>query len=636
MKYGYIKTAVASPAITTGDSLYNAGKIVDIITELHLKEVELILFPELCLTSGSCGDLFTQPAFIQQCQKALEVVVKATAGKECIAIIGAPVYNKGSLYNSAIVVHNGKIAGIVPKKQLCNTIQNEGRWFTSGATLPKGSTIEIMGKMVPICNEAIFTTPSYSFGIEIGCEAQAPLPHGAIVATQGASIILNPGMARAVAGGYESTRTAIEQQSARYKCGYLYASAGWGESTSNAAYSGYCSIAECGTLLKETELFQTTSHYTISEIDIDRITKKRIADKNFHDCRTAIEIAIPQKESLSSTITREIQATPFIPQGKMREKRMEEIFNIQANALARRIAHIHASTCIIGISGGLDSTLALLVTAKACDICNKPHSDIVAITMPGFGTTERTHNNAHKLMQSLGVTIMEISIKEACLQHFSDIGHDPEKHDITYENSQARERTQILMDIANQKNGIVIGTGDLSELALGWATYNGDQMSMYSVNASVPKTLIQHIVRWVALNAENDETKSTLLDILDTPISPELVPADHNGEIKQKTEDLVGPYELHDFFIYHFIHNGYTPEKIYFMARHAFKEKYSCEVIKKWLLTFMRRFFTQQFKRSCSPDGPITGNCNLNPQIGWVMPSDTSVIPWIELTDKTE
>ena len=636
MKYGYIKSAVAVPAIITGDCSFNARQIIDAIDKLDGEMVELILMPELCLTSSSCGDLLTHPAFIQQSMEALRGIVETTFNKEVIVVIGAPIAHKNSIYNCAIVIYKGNIKGIVPKTVLRSTPTNESRWFTSSSALTKGSTINIFGETVPFDNRLLFTTTAYSFGIEIGNEALAPLAPGATMATQGADIILNPSAEATVAGGIKATKTSVEERSLRYKCGYMHAGSGWGESTSNAAYAGYCSISECGDMLAQTEPFKTTAQYAISEIDIDRIRKKRITDSNFHGSSTVTEIEIPQKPNDSCALTRPIKQMPFIPEENERDGRMEEIFNIQANALARRISHVHASTCVIGISGGLDSTLALLVTAKACDICDKPHSDIIAITMPGFGTSERTHTNAHKLMQSLGVTIMEIPIKEACLQHFKDIGHNPDKLDITYENSQARERTQVLMDIANQRNGIVIGTGDLSELALGWATYNGDHMSMYSVNCSVPKTLMQHLVRWYATYSNNREAAATLLDIIDTPISPELVPAGQDGEIKQKTEDLVGPYELHDFFLYNFVHNGYAPDKIYFIAQHAFKGKYDNSTIKKWLLTFMRRFFTQQFKRSCAPDGPVTGNCNLNSQIGWAVPSDASHTPWCETTNNIE
>lgn len=635
MKYGYVKLAAATPAITVGDCSGNARIITEMIADIEAKGAEIVLFPELSLTSACCGDLFTHPAFLEQAHLALDLIVKSTLHKNTISIVGAPVQHRSSVYNCAVVIYKGEIKGIVPKNILNNSA-NENRWFTCGKELPKESTARINGKTVPFNHNLLFSTPTFKFGVEIGNEANAPVSPGAVLATEGATIILNPNAGQAISGSFKKTKANIEQTSSRCKCAYLHAGSGWGESTSNSAYSGYCAIAECGEIIADTELFITESHYTISEIDIDRIAKRRMTDCNFQGNNTATEIVIDQEQGECKVLTRRIRPLPFIPEGNEYNQRLEEVFNIQANALARRIAHVHANTCVIGISGGLDSTLALLVAARACDICGKPHSDITAITMPGFGTTERTHSNAYTLMENLGVTIKEISIKEACLQHFKDIAHNAEVHDITYENSQARERTQILMDIANQQNGIVIGTGDLSELALGWATYNGDHMSMYSVNASVPKTLIRHIVKWATKNADNKKIAETLLDIIDTPVSPELVPAAENGEIKQKTEDLVGPYELHDFFIFHFIRNGYTPEKIYFLAQKAFEGSYTKEVIKKWLKTFLRRFFIQQFKRSCSPDGPITGSCNLNPQIGWTMPSDTCGKPWNEITDNLE
>ena len=432
-------------------------------------------------------------------------------------------------------------------------------------------------------------------------------------------------MSTRLPGTHRHLRNRIEQQSARYSCSYIYACSGWGESTSNSVYSGYCAIAECGEIVAESKRFATEGHYTITEVDVEKSTAMRRGKSTFAVPSAINEIRIAQEENRSTDFTRQFDKSPFIPKDeKERAAYYEEIFTIQATALAGRLAHTHAKSAVIGISGGLDSTLALLVTVKACDILGKPHSDITAVTMPGFGTSGRTYSNAVTLMQKLGTTIMEIPIREACIQHFKDIGHDTDLHDVTYENAQARERTQILMDIANKQNGIVIGTGDLSELALGWATYNGDHMSMYGVNASVPKTLIRDIVRWVADSYNDKETAATLHDIIDTPISPELIPADNEGNIKQKTEDLVGPYDLHDFFLYNFIRYGYSPEKIFFMANRTFDNIYDNTTIKKWLSTFMRRYFMQQFKRSCMPDSPKTCGCNLSPQDGWIMTSDTS------------
>ncbi|MBQ8336393.1 MAG: NAD(+) synthase [Bacteroidaceae bacterium] len=624
MKYGFVRTATVVPAIATGDCNKNASEIVSLCKELAEKGVELILFPELCLTSNSCGDTYLHKLMTEKCSEAISDIAEATKALEPIIVFGAPVSAGYSLYDCAVVMHRGEIKGVVAKNNCRNT-----RQFCDGDTLTAGS-LALAGQEAPVLRNAVFTTGRYSFGIEIGDEASSPVPQGAILAMNGAEIILSLAATEEFADSNRQTGNRIEEQSRRYKCGYMYACSGWGESTSKGVYAGYNAIAEYGHIIAEGRRFATTSQYTITEIDIEKIANRRKGDSNFAAAGNTAYIHIRQEENGNDDICRTVSPTPFIPEcDEERERRFEDIFMIQATGLARRIEHTRCSTCVIGISGGLDSTLALLVTEKACEMAGKKASDIIAVTMPGFGTSGRTYNNALKLMQSMGVTIKEISIKDACMQHFKDISHDIDKHDITYENSQARERTQILMDIANQSNGIVVGTGDLSELALGWATYNGDHMSMYGVNASVPKTLMQHLVRWVAGKSKDEAIRSTLLDIIDTPISPELIPAD-NGNIKQKTEDLVGPYELHDFFLYNFIRNQFAPEKIQFLAERAFKGTYDAETIKKWLSTFMRRFFIQQFKRSCMPDGPATGYCNLSSQSGWSMPADMNGTIWNE------
>ena len=628
MKYGFIKTAVAVPQISAGDCHYNADSIISLIDKAAEKGSEIVLFPELSLTSCNCDALFSQPFFIAECNKAISTIAHSTTGHDTIAVFGAPIHSNGAVYNCAIVLHRGMVKGVVAK----NILQaSESRWFTSGRTLPAGCSCTIAGQTTPITATAtLFKTNRFSFGIEIGSEASCPISTGAVLAAAGAEIILNPASWNEEAGSHRWNRSAITQQSSRYHCGYLFANSGWGESTGNATYSGYAALAECGNIIAEAGRFATQSHLTVTEIDVEKVRKERLSDGSFSQNPDIPYIYIDQDASEDCTITRHIDPTPFIPGKEESDERYNDIFMIQATALARRIEHTRSQSAVIGISGGLDSTLALLVTAKAFDILNKPHSDIVAVTMPGFGTTDRTYTNALNLMKALGTTIKEISIKDACIQHFKDIEHDINVHDVTYENSQARERTQILMDIANRMNGIVVGTGDLSELALGWATYNGDHMSMYGVNASVPKTLMQHIVRWVAANTDDDICRTTLFDIVDTPISPELTPADDKGNIKQKTEDLVGPYELHDFFLYNFVRNGFSPEKIFFLATIAFKDKHDKETIKKWLSTFMWRFFTQQFKRSCMPDGPRVGSCNLGAHT-WAMPSDISPKMFSEL-----
>ena len=627
MKYGFIKTAAAAPAISVADCHKNAQSIIETVKRLQAENAELILLPELCLTSSSCGDLFTQPYFMQACNKALGQIAEATAEGDAIIVIGTPVEHCNSLYNCAVVMHRGELKGIVAKQHL-DSHAGENRWFTSGSSLAPESHATICGKKVPFIKDGLFRTDAFDFGIEIGNEATTPAAPGAALAAAGAQIILNPATGCAIAGTHKNTRLRIAELSTRYKSGYVYCSTGWGDSTSTSVHTGYCAVAESGEIIAESKGLTPTAQCAISEIDVEKATKIRRGDSSFTPHHPVTEIHIPQNSNDSTALTRKFNTQPFIPQGYTIEEYCDEAFNIQALALAKRIAHTHANSCVIGISGGLDSTLALLVIAKACDLLEMPHSSITAVTMPGFGTSGRTYNNAMALMQALGTSTREISIKNACIQHFNDIGHDIDKHDVTYENAQARERTQILMDIANQENGIVIGTGDLSELALGWATYNGDQMSMYGVNASLPKTLMQHMVRHIANSQADEKVKHTLLDIVDTPISPELTPADDKGNIKQKTEDLVGPYELHDFFIYHFIHYGFAPEKLHLMASIAFEGTYDSDTIKKWLTTFMRRFFAQQFKRSAMPDGPQVTSCTLSPQGGWVMTADTCSTIW--------
>ena len=630
MKYGFVKIAAVSPATSVADCNSNAQRIIEETTKMTAKGVELILFPELYLTSCSCGDLFTQPHFIQACNKAITRIAQETTQSNAIIVFGAPVEHRNALYNCAIVMHKGEIYGAVPKRYLNNSA-GEARWFASAEHLAAENSAAIIGdKRVALIKKGIFSTSTYTFGVEIGNESTAPTAPGAELAVSGAEIILNPAAEIAVAGTQKCLAHRIAGQSARYKSGYVYCSAGWGESTSTAVYTGYSAIAENGEIIIDETRNQTAGSAIITEIDVEKVAKERKGNSAFVRPTLIAATVIPQTANPGCALTRCFDKQPSIPKNYTISEYCNEAFGIQAAALAKRLAHTGAKRCVIGISGGLDSTLALLVTAKACDLLGKPHNCITAVTMPGFGTSDRTYNNALTLMQALGTTIREISIKEACIQHFKDIDHDVNLHDVTYENAQARERTQILMDIANQEGGIVIGTGDLSELALGWATYNGDQMSMYGVNASVPKTLMQHMVRNIADNETDSKVKETLLDIVDTPISPELTPADEKGNIKQKTEDLVGPYELHDFFIYHFLRHGFAPEKIHLMAVSAFKETYDSETIKRWLTTFMRRFFSQQFKRAAMPDGPQVTCCTLSPQNGWVMTSDTCSTAWIE------
>ena len=625
MKNGFIKVATASPLTSVADCTFNTQEIAALIEKLSHENAELITFPELCITSCNCGSLFTQPFFIKKAEDALYTLLTAGKASNSIIVAGLPVEHTGRIYNCAVVMHRGNIMGVTAQG-------NPVSPFAAATTLPVNATITLCGQEARIGHNLLYRTPSYTFGIEIGSDAQAPLTPGTLQAIAGAEVIINPVAAGAEVGAIDKANEQMAAQSRRCICAYLHTNAGYGESTSNAVYSGYNTIYENGTQLSAGTPFTNRSNYSITEIDIEKLRKLRIASKHFAT-QTAGQpfdtIYIAQESEERATLTRTFDAYPFIPKANT-GKRYEEIFSIQTLALAKRVEHTRAESCVIGISGGLDSTLALLVTANAFDTIGKERKNIIAVTMPGFGTTDRTYNNAMTLMQSLGVTIREISIKDACIQHFKDIEHDIAKHDVTYENSQARERTQILMDIANQCNGIVVGTGDLSELALGWATYNGDHMSMYGVNASVPKTLMQHLVRYVAGKSSNEKVRTTLLDIVDTPISPELIPADEQGNIKQKTEDLVGPYELHDFFLYNFVRYGFSPAKIAMMAESAFKGTHDKATINKWLTTFMRRFFTQQFKRSCMPDAPKVGSCNLSPQEGWSMPADTVNAIWAQ------
>ncbi len=630
MEYKFTRITTATPAIKVADCTHNSNEIISIINKV--KDSEIILFPELCITSCSCGDLFAQQFLLKQAEEALENIVQTSNCINSIIVIGMPIKTGNKVYNCAVVVYKGEVIGATAKN---TPATDEQRHFSPACTLPHNSTTTLCGKNIPIGTDIIYRTPYCRFAIEIGSDMLAPVPPSSKAALCGAQIILNPAAMQARTGQTSKINKCIEEHSLRTVCAYAHANAGYGESTSKGIYSGLNIICETGSTLACNTPFQKESAYITADIDIEQIESKRMRNVHFttSGCNTNTTVDIASERINRRETVRTFEPSPFIPAGTSAKDIAEETFRIQSLALAKRIEHTYSKSCVIGVSGGLDSTLALLVATEACDIIGKPHSDIIAVTMPGFGTTGRTYDNAMKLMRSLDVTIREISIKDACMQHFKDIGHNPAQHDITYENSQARERTQILMDIANQCNGIVIGTGDLSELALGWATYNGDHMSMYGVNASVPKTLMQEIVRQISCK-QKAEVKEMLLDIVETPISPELTPADEKGNIKQKTEDLVGPYELHDFFLYNFLCYGHSPAKILMMAEKAFYGRYERETIKKWLTTFFRRFFTQQFKRSCMPDGPCTGPCSLSPHDSWVMASDTSYRHWIDECEK--
>ncbi len=601
------------------------------------KGVQIIAFPEMSVTAYTCLDLFAQQTLLKNAEQALLKLVSDTADLNILTIAGASLVTENRLINAAIAFQAGKILGVVPKTYIPNYKEfQEQRWFTSATEL-RDKTVSIGDRTYPLGSHLLFTAGQVKVGIEICEDLWVPVPPSSLLAMEGANILVNISASNELIGKHHYLRSLICQQSARCMAGYVYASAGFGESSTDLVFAGNGIIAENGTLLEESPRFTMQEQLVISEIDIENLQNDRQVNTSFmHGASTLLAsetITIPfalSENSGQPVLTRSVDPHPFTPSGDALKERCEEIFQIQVAGLAKRIVHTHSRTAVVGISGGLDSTLALLVTVMTFDALNIPRNQILGITMPGFGTTDRTYTNACDLIRSLGVTLKEISIKDACLQHFKDISHNPSVHDVTYENSQARERTQILMDVANQENGMVIGTGDLSELALGWATYNGDHMSMYGVNGSIPKTLVRYLVEWVAHNRVDEASRATLLDIVDTPISPELIPADENGNIKQKTEDLVGPYELHDFFLYHFLRFGSSPAKIYFLAQQAFGGSYDKETIRKWLHTFFRRFFQQQFKRSCLPDGPKVGSVSLSPRGDWRMPSDAMATLWLK------
>ena len=636
MNYGFVKVASAVPSVKVADCRYNILQIESLIAQAEGKGIEVICFPELSITAYTCGDLFSQQLLLDEAEMALISLLDFTRSLNIISIVGFPLPYRGTLLNCAAVIQKGKILGLVPKTYLPNYKEfYEQRWFSSGTTFPD-SSVKICGQQVPLGNNLIFQSSNFSFGVEICEDVWAPIPPSSIAALRGAEIIFNLSADNEGIGKHQYLKSLLAQQSARCLSGYVFSGCGFGESSQDLVFAGKAFIYENGSLLCEGERFSLKEQLITSEIDVERLRMERQVNTTFaanmNQCDLSqvryidTELIVPKEFKLSRTF----DPSPFVPKGEALNERCKEIFAIQTQGLAKRLVHTHAQNVIVGISGGLDSTLALLVCVKTFDLLGLSRKNIIGITMPGFGTTGRTYNNAIHLMKELGITIREISIKEACLQHFKDLDIDPNVHDVTYENSQARERTQILMDAANQSNGLVIGTGDLSELALGWATYNGDHMSMYGVNASIPKTLVRHLVHWVAMQEMDDTCRETLLDIIDTPISPELIPADENGEIQQKTEDLVGPYELHDFFLYYTLRFGFRPAKIYMIAQEAFKDSYTDEVIKKWLRIFFRRFFAQQFKRSCLPDGPKVGSCSLSPRGDWRMPSDASSASWLE------
>ena len=641
MQNGFVKVAAAVPAVKVADCEYNTLQIENIIAQAEGKGVEIIVFPELCITGYSCQDLFRQSLLLEQVEASMLMLLDFTRNLDIISIVGLPVVVGDMLLNCAAVIQKGDLLGLIPKTYLPNYSEfYEKRWFASSQDL-QPTEIRFAGNKILVTPQPTLfkTCDGVLFGIEICEDVWAPAPPSNRLALAGADMTFNLSASDELIGKHKYLKSLLSQQSARTISGYIYSGCGFGESSQDVVYTGNAFIYENGQLLAEGERFSFKPQVIISQIDIEKLRSERRNNSTYvnaqreHDARIVnAHTTVAQRDF---ELIRDVDPHPFIPGQEDMGTSCNEIFSIQVAGLAKRLVHTNCKTVVLGISGGLDSTLALLVCVKTFDKLGWSRKGIVGVTMPGFGTTNRTHNNAVTLMESLGVTIREVSISAAVEQHFKDIGHDMSIHDVTYENSQARERTQILMDLGNQLGGLVIGTGDLSELALGWATYNGDHMSMYGVNAGIPKTLIRHLVQYVAESVD-DTSRETLLDIIDTPVSPELIPADEDGNIRQKTEELVGPYELHDFFLYYVLRFGFRPLKIFMLASKAFNGNnngttfYDDATIKKWLTIFLRRFFSQQFKRSCLPDGPKVGSVSLSPRGDWRMPSDASSTLWLK------
>jgi NAD+ synthase (glutamine-hydrolysing) len=633
MKHGFVKVAAATPRIQVANCIYNADRIIELIEQAEKDQVKVLALPELCLTGYTCGELFLQDTLLNSAVEQLARIVDYTAGKEVFVTLGVPITTEGKLYNTAAVIQNGQLLGFVPKKNLPNYSEfYEARYFNAGHE--KVEYINFNGKKIPLGTNLLFrcfNLPALTIGIEICEDLWVPLPPSVKHAMAGASLILNPSASNETTGKDIYRRDLVKMQSAKLVCGYIYADSGEGESTTDLVFAGHNLITENGVLLKQSKRFENEMIY--SELDVQKLMNERRRMSTFTPTSfqeyEIIEFSYSFTGLPETNLTRFIDKAPFVPGVKAdRDRRCEEIINIQAFGLKKRLEHTGYRCAVIAISGGLDSTLALLVTCKAFDLLHLDRKGILTVTMPCFGTTDRTYQNALALAEHLGTTLMEIPIQDAVLQHFIDIGQDKDNHDVTYENSQARERTQIIMDLSNKYNGLVIGTGDMSELALGWATYNGDHMSMYGVNSSVPKTLVRFLVSYFAETAEEESLSRVLVDILDTPVSPELLPP-VEGVISQKTEDIVGPYELHDFYMFYILRYGFTPAKIYRLAVIAFKDCYDKETLLKWLKVFYRRFFSQQFKRSCLPDGPKVGSVAVSPRGDLRMPSDASAALWL-------
>ncbi len=637
MRDGFVRAAAATPEIRVADCAFNEEKILAEIRRAAAAGVQVLALPELCLTGYTCGDLFFSELLQREAQESLLRLRDATAELDLLAAVGLPLAWRGKLYNVAAVLSRGKVLGFVPKKHLPNYNEfYERRQFTPA---PEGlHTVILGGEEIPFGTDLLFSCrelPALKVGVELCEDLWSPLPPSTRQAMAGATVVLNLSASDEVVGKAGYRRELVTGQSARLLCGYVYADAGYGESTTDMTFSGHNLVAENGVLLAQGRLFRDELIY--SEIDTYRLLGERRKNTTFPGEGESGFQEIPfSLEYRQVPLSRGVEPRPFLPpEGRDRDSRCEDILSIQSQGLRRRIEHSHSRTAVVGVSGGLDSTLALLVAARALDLLGRPRTDLVAVTMPCFGTTRRTKSNAVLLAERLGATLREVDITEAVRRHFQDIGHEESDHSVTFENSQARERTQVLMDIANQTGGLVVGTGDLSELALGWATYNGDHISMYGVNASVPKTLIRYIVAYEARRSGDEKLRAVLEDVLDTPVSPELLPAE-NGEISQRTEELVGPYELHDFYLYYLVRWAFSPRKVLRLAETAFAGQYSRETMISWLKVFCRRFFAQQFKRSCLPDGPKVGSVTLSPRGDWRMPSDASAALWLREVEQRE
>lgn len=634
--FGYLRVGVVSPEQRVGDVSFNCEKIREAVSEAAVEGCRFLLFPELCVTAYTCGDLFYQPLLLDEAKAALWRLAECSAQEDVSLVVGAPISQGGRLFNCAVFISRGQILGIVPKTYLPNTQEfYEERWFSSAADRTADEILWGEGR-IPFGTDLLFRAedfPDCMVGIEICEDVWVANPPSGFMAVQGATLLLNLSASPETLAKEKYRRSLVESQSARCLAAYAYASAGPGESSTDLIFSGHSLISENGAILAETERFSFSTEIAVADIDIQRLVVERHKNNSFGSSAAHgqwREIPFALGESKATELCRSISPSPFVPVAdEDRNERCREIFALQTSGLAKRLLHIGLKNVVIGVSGGLDSTLALLVAVHAFDRIGLDRKGILAVTMPGFGTTKRTRSNAQRLSEMLGVTLREISIDKAVRQHFEDIDHSETLHDITYENAQARERTQILMDLANQVGGLVVGTGDLSELALGWCTYNADHMSMYAVNTGVPKTLVRYLVEWCAEYEFSGETSDILRDVSATPVSPELLPPDEDGNIAQVTEEKVGPYELHDFFLYQMVRFGFSPKKIFFLAQQAFAENYDNETILKWLKIFYRRFFSQQFKRSCLPDGPKVGSVVLSPRGDWRMPSDACVDLWL-------